>query len=80
MSAFGLVLLGAINSTVSVYYYLIAVKHAYLLPAEHGPAPIRLTVADRLVCAAFCFLLLFIGVYPAPLYDWAAGAADALFR
>src|SRR5207244_7893357 len=75
-----LVLLGAINSTISVYYYLIAVKHAYLLPADHGPPSIHLTVGDRLVAVTLCTLLLFLGFYPTPVYEWAAAAADALFR
>ncbi len=75
-----LVLLGAINSTVSVYYYLIAVKHAYLLPPEQAPAPIRLTLADRVVCLALCGALVVLGIYPMPVYDWAAGAVDALLR
>jgi proton-translocating NADH-quinone oxidoreductase chain N len=75
-----LVLLGAINSTVSVYYYLIAVKHAYLLPAEDEGAPIALTWVDRAACLALCGALLILGFYPTPVYDWAAGAADALLR
>ena len=75
-----LVLLGAINSTISVYYYLIAVKHAYLLPSDRGPAPVRLSIVDRAACVLICALLLVLGFYPAPVYDWAAGAADALLK
>lgn len=75
-----LVLLGAINATISVYYYLIAVKHAYLVPANHGPQPIRLTLADRVVCLALCGVLLVLGIYPTPVYDWVVGAADTLLK
>ncbi len=75
-----LVLLAAINSTVSVYYYLVAVKHAYLLPPDHAPPPIRLTFGDRAVCVALCAVLLVLGLYPTPVFDWAAGAAEALFK
>ncbi|HEY2805580.1 MAG TPA: NADH-quinone oxidoreductase subunit N [Gemmatimonadales bacterium] len=75
-----LVLLGAINSTISVYYYLIVVKHAYLLPADQAPQPVRLTLGDHAVCLGLCGALLILGLYPTPVFDWAAGAAEALLR
>jgi hypothetical protein len=56
------------------------VKHAYLLPPNRAPQEIRLTIGDRVICVALCGLLLVLGFYPMPVYDWAAGAVEALLR
>jgi NADH-quinone oxidoreductase subunit N len=74
-----LVLLGAVNSTASVYYYLVAVKHAYLLPAE-TETPVSLTTGDRVMCYGLCTALVVLGVHPGPLVDWAERAAQALLQ
>ncbi len=73
-----LVLLGALNSTVSVYYYLVAVKHAYLLPDERNRGPLPLSVADRALCYALSGAVVVLGVFPAPLFQWAGRAAQLL--
>ena len=73
-----LVLLGAVNSTVSVYYYLVAVKHAYLLPDERNRGPLPLSIGDRALCYALSGAVLLLGVYPTPLYQWAGRAARLL--
>ena len=73
-----LVLLGAINATVSVYYYLIVVKHAYLLPAEGEEKPVPLTFGDKALCYGLSAATLVLGVWPTLLYDWASRAAANL--
>ena len=73
-----LVLLGALNSTVSVYYYLVAVKHAYLLPDERNRGPLPLSAADRALCYALSGAVVLFGVYPTPLFTWASRAARLL--
>ena len=73
-----LVLLGAINATVSVYYYLIVVKHAYLLPPEGEEKPIALTWGDKALAYGLSGVTLLLGVWPTLLYDWAAKAAGQL--
>ena len=73
-----LVLLGAINATVSVYYYLIVVKHAYLLPAEGEEKPVALTFGDKALCYGLSAATLILGVWPTLLYDWASRAAANL--
>jgi len=77
-----LVILGAVNSTASVYYYLVAVKHAYLLPAE-TPAQQRaigLTFGDRALCYLLSAALIVLGVWPTQLLDWTQRAAATLLR
>jgi NADH-quinone oxidoreductase subunit N len=62
----GLVLFGAIASTVSLYYYLIVAKRMYInAPAEGAPS---ISVARPLSLAiGFCVLMTaVIGMYPAP--------------
>jgi len=73
-----LVLLGALNSTVSVYYYLVAVKHAYLLPDERNRGPLPLSSGDRALCYALSGAVVLLGVFPTPLYQWAGRAARLL--
>jgi NADH-quinone oxidoreductase subunit N len=73
-----LVLLGAINATVSIYYYLVVVKHAYLLPPEGQERPLALTWGDKALAYGLSAAILVLGVWPTPLYDWAARAAANL--
>ncbi len=73
-----LVLLAALNATVSVYYYLVAVKHAYLLPDEQNRGPLTLTSGDRALCYALSAAVVVLGVFPTPLYHWAERAAHFL--
>ncbi len=73
-----LVLLAALNTTVSVYYYLVAVKHAYLLPDERNRGPLVLTLGDRAMCYALSAAVIVLGVFPTPVYHWAARAARLL--
>jgi len=73
-----LVLLGAINATVSVYYYLVAVKHAYLLPAEKDEGPVALSIVDKALCYGLSGALIVFGFWPGFIYDWAVRAASSL--
>jgi NADH-quinone oxidoreductase subunit N len=73
-----LVLLAAINATVSVYYYLVAVKHAYLLPAEKEEGPVALTFVDRALCYGLSAALIVFGFWPGFIFDWAVLAAAQL--
>ena len=74
-----LVLLGAINATVSVYYYLVVVKHAYLLePEVPQERPIALTWVDKALAFGLSAAIVVLGVWPTPLYEWASRAAANL--
>ena len=73
-----LVLLAAINSTVSVYYYLVAVKYAYLLPEERNRGPLPLSLGDRALCYALSGAVVVLGIFPTVLYRFAERAAQLL--
>lgn len=75
---FWIVLVAAINATVSLYYYLQVVKAAFLNPPgerEDVEVPFAYELATYLAVA----LILFTGFYPGPLWELCLDAAQALF-
>jgi len=69
-----LVLIGVINSTVSVYYYLMVVRQAYLIePAVESPLHASLSI--KVFCVAAILFITFAGIAPARLLDIARLAA-----
>ncbi|MFT5206696.1 MAG: proton-translocating NADH-quinone oxidoreductase chain N [Candidatus Omnitrophota bacterium] len=72
-----LVLFAVINSVISLYYYLILVKHAYVDKATLE-APIDLDYRYKAVVVCILGLLLSIGVYPTLLMDLATIAANSI--
>lgn len=74
---FWLVLVAAVNATISLYYYLIVVKAAFLAPPR-DPAPLALSGPARLATWAAVAGLTLLGVWPTPLWDLARAAAVAL--
>lgn len=74
---FWVVLIGAVNATVSLYYYLKVVKAAYQTAPE-GAAPLTVSPSYRLASWAAMALIVFVGFYPGPLWELAQGAARAL--
>ncbi|MCC6746138.1 MAG: NADH-quinone oxidoreductase subunit N [Deltaproteobacteria bacterium] len=78
-SLFWLVIIGALNSVVSIYYYLRPVVAMYFREGQGdaGSAPLRSGQAvTAIVCAAILVLLL--GLVPGPSLDWAARSLLAL--
>jgi NADH-quinone oxidoreductase subunit N len=74
---FWLVLVAAINVTISLYYYLQIIRYAYLTPADDErelPLPL---VAKATAWSAIA-LVLFTGFYPRPLWELAEQAARTL--
>jgi len=73
-----LVLVAAVNATISLYYYLLVVKSAYLSPpGDHGE--LRLSPAYSVVAFISIALVVFMGFYPAPVWTLATSAASVLF-
>lgn len=68
-----LVLLGVLNSTISLYYYLMVVKEAYMRdPVVSEPIPLSLPMRTL----SFCLIILIValGVFPAALLDLSRAA------
>jgi NADH-quinone oxidoreductase subunit N len=71
---FWLVLVAAINVTVSLYYYLLIIREAYLAPAD-DESPIRLSPIVTATAWLAMALVLGAGFYPGPLWELAERAA-----
>ncbi len=74
---FWLVIVAAINVTISLYYYLQIIKEAYLTPAEDESA-IRVSPIVTATAWAALGLVLVAGFYPRPLWELAEQAARTL--
>jgi NADH-quinone oxidoreductase subunit N len=72
-----LVIVAALNATVSLYYYLLVVKEAYLSPPDARPM-IKLSPAYKVAGLVGLGLIFFTGFYPAPVWTLAEGAAQAI--
>jgi NADH-quinone oxidoreductase subunit N len=72
---FYLVLVAMINVVISLYYYLIVLKAAYLLPPKEASAPIRISPIERGIVLLLILLMVGGGLYPAGLITVADAAA-----
>ncbi len=63
-----LVMIGALNVVVSLYYYLMVIRRAYLL-APSSSQPIVLDGLTRLTLLALCAAILIIGVVQQPFLE-----------
>ncbi len=70
-----LAILAMVNVTISLYYYINVLKAAYLNPPVEGSATIEVSVPLRLLNYGTVALIIFLGLYPKTLFDWARAAA-----
>ena len=73
-----LVLVAAVNATISLYYYLLVVKEAYLTPPGER-ADVKLSPTYSVVALVAIAIVAFSGFYPAPVWSMASSAASVLF-
>jgi NADH-quinone oxidoreductase subunit N len=71
---FWLVLIGAVNGTLSLYYYLKVIYAAYYLPPR-DTSPLELSLPTRALNWALCGAILIFGVFPNYLLELARAAA-----
>ncbi len=76
---FLLVLLGVLNSTISLYYYLMVVRQAYMREPAN-PAEIKLSLPMRTLNFCLIILIVALGVYPTALLDLSRAAIFPLLR
>jgi NADH-quinone oxidoreductase subunit N len=69
---FWLVLIGAVNGTLSLYYYLKVVYAAYFMDSDLPP--IQLSLSTRLLNYALCATILVFGVAPNSIIELARAA------
>jgi NADH-quinone oxidoreductase subunit N len=74
-----LVIIGMVNATISLYYYLIVIKAAYLLkPVKEYPA-IQVDFWTRSLSIALIVLTIYLGIYPDQFVSITEAAARTLF-
>ncbi|WP_449245120.1 NADH-quinone oxidoreductase subunit N [Desulfobacca acetoxidans] len=73
-----LVIIGVLNSLISVYYYLRIIVIMYMYPAEAdlGPVPLNATMTTTLVFSAIAVLA--IGIFPNSIYNLALSSVKIL--
>jgi NADH-quinone oxidoreductase subunit N len=73
---FWLVLIGAVNGTLSLYYYLKVVYAAYFMDSDLPP--IQLSMSTRLLNYALCGTILVFGVAPNSIIELARAAVKTV--
>jgi NADH-quinone oxidoreductase subunit N len=73
-----LAIFGMVNATISLYYYLMVIKAAYIVePEEEGPV-IEINGSTRLLNYAVISAMIYLGVFPTQVYDIAQEAVRIL--
>jgi NADH-quinone oxidoreductase subunit N len=68
-SSWALVLVLAVTSVAGLFYYLRIIVTLYSAPPERAPLVPTLAPSSACVLAGLTILLIWFGVYPAPLLD-----------
>jgi len=71
-------LIAMINVVISLYYYLLILKAAYLLEPEDEQPPLHLSQPTTILTGALIAVMVVVGIYPTYLLQLATAAAGAL--
>jgi NADH-quinone oxidoreductase subunit N len=74
----GLVILAMVNATVSLYYYILVVKAAYLLEPDEELARLVVTTPTKVLTVVLVTVMVVMGVYPHHFLEVARAAARVL--
>ncbi|MGK2964181.1 MAG: NADH-quinone oxidoreductase subunit N [Tepidiformaceae bacterium] len=72
--------LGVLNSFISLYYYLMVIRQMYLFDPEPGQRRVKLNPVLGVLSGALMLGVVFIGVYPSPLFEAANNSIEELFE
>jgi len=75
---FTLVMIAMINVVVSLYYYLLVIKAAYLLEPDNQQGPLQVSFPTKMLAGALVGLMVAAGIYPHYLLELARAAAKVL--
>ena len=64
----GLVIIGAANTVISIFYYLNLVRMSYSKEATYDTRPIALTFSQKTLCYVFVVMILYMGILPKGLF------------
>ncbi|MCE5334656.1 MAG: NADH-quinone oxidoreductase subunit N [Desulfobacteraceae bacterium] len=74
-----LVIIGMINATISLYYYLVVIKAAYLLKPVREYAAVPVDTWTRYLSIALIVLMIYLGIFPDQFVSLTEAAARTLF-
>ena len=75
-----LALIGALNTAVSLYYYVRIVRAMFIDPAyAEDPAPLRAGIGYQLMLGGFSVAVLLLGVWWTPFVEWSQASLQ-MFR
>ncbi len=75
---FALVLIAMFNVVISLYYYLLVVRAAYLLEPREGQGDLPAMPGANILAGTLVVAIVALGIYPAPLIHLIRSAAMAL--
>lgn len=75
---FWLVLIGMINATISLYYYLMVIKAAYLLEPEKELPPLSISMPIRVLNYLLIAAMVYLGIFPGGFLDLAQEAVRGM--
>jgi NADH-quinone oxidoreductase subunit N len=75
---FTLVLIAMINVVISLYYYLLVLKAAYMLKPDKAMPAIQLAPPAKVLAAALILAMLVVGIFPTYILEIAEAAARFL--
>ncbi|MCG6917216.1 MAG: NADH-quinone oxidoreductase subunit N, partial [Deltaproteobacteria bacterium] len=75
---FTLVLIAMINVVISLYYYILVVRAAYLLDSDASLPRLQVSIPTKMLTGALVTAILVFGVFPQYLLELARAAASAL--
>jgi NADH-quinone oxidoreductase subunit N len=67
-----------INVVISLYYYLLILKAAYLLEPQEEQPTLQLSQPSTILTGVLVALMVVVGIYPTYLLELATAAAGAL--
>lgn len=75
-----LVLIAMINVVISLYYYLLILKAAYLTQPEDDPGPLNVAFPIKAIAIVLILIMVVAGFYPAPLIELTSAAVASLMQ
>jgi NADH-quinone oxidoreductase subunit N len=75
---FTLVLIAMINVVISLYYYLLVLKAAYLLKPDVAVSKIQLSPSAKVLTIALIVVMMGVGIFPGYVLELAEAAARAI--
>jgi NADH-quinone oxidoreductase subunit N len=73
-----LVIIAMINATISLYYYILVVKAAYLMESDEELPRLPVSVPTKVLTAVLVTVMVVFGVFPHHLLEVARAAARML--